>query len=222
MSTKPDNQIPFCGYNVRRHSVNQKEKEDNMNELSLAADTMKTVVRKTWWIALIQGICAVIIGVLLLTQPAGTLITLAIFLGAYWLVGGIFDIIGAFTRRNGDKHWFWSLLGGIISIIAGVFLISQPITGAVVLPLTLAIFIGAAAIVSGIFNIIWAIRVRNDIQGEAWIILWGVISIILGIVVLSNPGTSAVSLVLFGAILAIIGGIAMIIMSFRMRSVAKS
>lgn len=193
-----------------------------MNELSLAADSMRTVVSKTWWIMLIQGIAALIIGILLFTNTASTLVALSIFLGAYWLIGGIFDIIGAFTRRNGDRHWFWSLLAGGISILAGGLLLSQPLTGAVVIPVTLAILIGLGAIISGIFNIIWAIRARNEIQGEGWLILWGVITIILGIWLLSTPLISAAALVFVAAIAAVIGGIGMIIFSFRMRSVAKA
>jgi uncharacterized membrane protein HdeD (DUF308 family) len=193
-----------------------------MNELSLAADTMKTVVRKTWWIMLIQGICAVIIGILLFTNTAATLITLAIFLGAYFLITGILDIIGAFTRRNGDRHWFWSLLGGGLGIIVGLLLLSQPATGAVVLPVTFAILIGIAIIISGIFNIIWAIRARNEIHGEGWLILWGVISIVLGLWLLSSPVISGAALVFVAAVFAVIGGIAMVIFSFRMRSVAMA
>ncbi|BCX04231.1 MAG: hypothetical protein KatS3mg053_2169 [Candidatus Roseilinea sp.] len=192
-----------------------------MNELTLAADAMRSVIRKTWWVPLIQGIAAVIIGVLLLTNPATTLIAIALFLGAFWLVGGIFDIIGAFTRRDGDRGWFWPLVAGLISVIAGLLLLSQPIAGAIILPVTLAILIGAGAIVSGIFNIIWAIRARNEIQGEGWLILWGVISILLGIYVLANPGASAVALVLVIAILAMVGGIAMVISSFRLRGIAR-
>lgn len=192
-----------------------------MNELTLAADAMRSVIRKTWWVPLIQGIASVIIGVLLLTNPATTLIAIALFLGAFWFVGGIFDVIGAFTRRDGDKGWFWPLLAGIISIIAGLLLLSQPIAGAIILPVTLAILIGAGAVVSGIFNIIWAIRVRKEIQGEIWLILWGVISILLGIYVLANPGASAIALVFVIAILAIVGGIAMVISSFRLRSAVR-
>jgi uncharacterized membrane protein HdeD (DUF308 family) len=174
---------------------------------------------------LIQGIAAVVIGVLLLANPSATLIGLAIFIGAFWLIGGIFDIIGAFTRRSGDRHWWWSLIGGIIGIIAGLFLLSQPLAGAVVLPFTIILLIGVAAIVSGIFNIIWAIRARNEIRGEGWLILWGVISIILGIFVLSGllneTGATIIAFVWVAAILAIIGGLAMIIFSFRLRSAAK-
>jgi uncharacterized membrane protein HdeD (DUF308 family) len=193
-----------------------------MNELSLAADATRVVVRKTWWIMLIQGIAALIIGVLLFTNPASTLFSLVILLGAFWLVGGIFDIIGAFVRRGGDKGWFWSLLGGAISIIAGLFLLGNPVASIVALPVAVAVLIGVMAIVSAIFNIIWAIRARKEIQGEAWIILWGVISIILGLWILSAPLGAAASLVFIAAIAAVVGGIAMIIMSFRLRSVAKA
>ncbi|MCL6509363.1 MAG: HdeD family acid-resistance protein [Anaerolineae bacterium] len=193
-----------------------------MNELTLAADAMRSVVRKTWWIPLIQGVASIIIGVLLLSNPATTLVAIAIFLGAFWFVGGIFDVIGAFTRRDADKGWLWALLAGIISIIAGLFLLGQPVLGAIILPVTLAILVGVSAVVSGIFNIIWAIRARNEIQGEGWLILWGVISIILGIYVLANPGASAAALVLVIAILAAVGGIAMVIFAFRLRSAARS
>ena len=192
-----------------------------MNELTMAGDAMRTAVRKTWWIPLVQGIAAVIIGVLLLMNPATTLIGLAIFLGAYWLVGGIFDIIGAFTRRGGDRHWGWALFGGIIAIIAGLLLLSQPLMGAAVLPFVMVIMIAAFAIISGIMNIIWAIRARNEIKGEGWLIVWGVISVILGIWILTTPWASAVALVWVGAIFAIVGGLAQIIFSFRLRSAAK-
>lgn len=192
-----------------------------MNELTMAGDAMRTAVRRTWWIPLIQGIAAVIIGLLLLMNPATTLVGLAIFLGAYWLVGGIFDIIGAFTRRSADRHWGWSLLGGIIAIIAGFLLLSQPLMGAVVLPFVMVILIAVSAIVSGIMNIIWAIRARNEIKGEGWLIVWGVISVILGIWLLTTPWMSAVALVWVGAVIAVVGGIALVIFSFRLRSAAR-
>ena len=84
----------------------------------------------------------------------------------------------------------------------------------------LALLIAAGAITSGIFNIVWAIAVRNEIQGEGWIILWGLISIVLGIWLLSQPLLSTLALLWMAALLAVIGGIAIIIMSFRLRSLA--
>ncbi|MCB0129358.1 MAG: HdeD family acid-resistance protein [Caldilineaceae bacterium] len=192
-----------------------------MNDLTMAADTMRVAVRKTWWILLIQGIAAVLIGLMLLRKPGSTLLAVAIFLGAYWLVGGIFDIIGAFTRRNDDRHWLWSLVGGSLGVLAGILLMSQPLMGAVALPVIMAVFIGVGAIVSGIFNIIWAIRVRDEIEGEGWIIVWGVVSAVLGLWVLTSPFISAAALVWVAGIVAIVGGLVMIVTSIRLRSVTK-
>lgn len=193
-----------------------------MNELSLAADATKMVVRKTWWITLVQGIAALIIGILLFTNPLSTLFTIVILLGVFWLIGGIFDIIGAFTRRNGDKSWWWSIISGIIGIIAGLFLLGNPYASIVALPVTIGILIGILAIASGAINIFKAIRLRNEIKGEGWIIVWGVISIVLGFWILSTPLLSGASLVWVAAIAAVVGGIAMIFFSFRLRSAAKS
>ncbi|MEZ4559828.1 MAG: DUF308 domain-containing protein [Caldilineaceae bacterium] len=87
------------------------------------------------------------------TNPATTLISLAFVLGIFWIVGGIADIIGAFTDRGGNRHWFWQLLSGIIGVIVGFLFVSQPVVGSVA-----ALHDDAAAqdraITSGIFNIV--------------------------------------------------------------------
>ncbi|HEX2523356.1 MAG TPA: DUF308 domain-containing protein [Terriglobia bacterium] len=191
-----------------------------MNELAWVADSLRFTIRRTWWVLLFQGIAALILGILLFTSPGSTLVTLALFLGAYWLISGVIDIIGSFTRCRADRHWWLPLLAGIISAVAGLVLVGQPLAGAVAIPLVLALLIAAGAITSGIFNIVWAIAVRNEIQGEGWIILWGLISIVLGIWLLSQPLLSTLAFLWMAALLAVIGGIAIIIMSFRLRSLA--
>ena len=77
------------------------------------------------------------------------------------------------------------------------------------------------AILSGIFNIAWAVRVRNEIQGEGWIMLLGVLSVLLGLTLLASPLLSVAALAQFAALLAIIGGIALIITAFRLRSAVQ-
>ena len=191
-----------------------------MSELTFIADSLRLTIRRTWWILLLQGIAALTIGVLLFTNPGSTLVTLALFLGAYWLASSLFDIIGSFSRRDADRYWWLSLCAGIIGLIAGVMLISQPLVGAVTIPVVLALLIAAGAIVSGLFNIIWAISVRNDIQGEGWIILSGLIRVILGVWLLSQPILSTVALLWAAATLAVVGGFAIIIMSFRLHRLA--
>jgi uncharacterized membrane protein HdeD (DUF308 family) len=190
-----------------------------MNELVVAANALRNVIRRTWWIPLVQGIAALVLGLSLLTRPAPTLVALTIFLGAYWLVGGIFDAVGAISRRNSDPHSLLALVGGILSVGVGLLLLARPVLGLVLTSLTVVVFIASGAILSGIFSVVWAVRVRRVIHGEGWIILLGVLSILLGLMLLASPILSAVALVQVSAVLAIVGGLAGIVYAFRLRSV---
>jgi uncharacterized membrane protein HdeD (DUF308 family) len=192
-----------------------------MSNLTVAADSLRRVIRKTWWVPLLQGVAALIIGLLLFARPGATLVALTMFLGAYWLVGGLFDIVGAVSRRDSDKHWALALVSGILGVVVGFFLLGQPILGAMATSLALVSLLAIGAILSGIFDIAWAVRVRNEIQGEGWIILLGVLSVLLGLMLLASPMLSAAALVQFAAILAVVGGIALIITAFRLRSAVR-
>jgi uncharacterized membrane protein HdeD (DUF308 family) len=143
------------------------------------------------------------------------------FLGAYWLVGGLFDIVGAVSRRDSDKHWALALVSGILGVVVGFLLLGQPILGAMATSLALVSLLAIGAILSGILDIAWAVRVRNEIQGEGWIILLGVLSVLLGLTLLASPLLSAAALIQFAAILAVVGGIALIITAFRLRSAVR-
>jgi uncharacterized membrane protein HdeD (DUF308 family) len=192
-----------------------------MTELTIAADSLRRVIRNTWWIPLLQGVAALIIGLMLFTRPGATLVALTIFLGAYWLVGGIFDIVGAVSRRESDRHWAFELASGILAVLVGLFLLGRPILGAIATSLAVVTLLAIGAILSGIFDIAWAVRVRNEIQGEGWIILLGVLSVLLGLTLLASPLLSVAALAQFAALLAIIGGIALIITAFRLRSAVQ-
>lgn len=183
-----------------------------------AADTVKKQVSKGWWILLVQGIAAIILGVLLLMNPATTLIAIAWVLGIFWLVGGVMDIVGAFTGRTPNRAWYWDLLAGAFGIIAGLILVTQPLFGAVAVPMILTLFLGVSAIMGGIFKIIGAIAIRKEIEGEFWMIIWGIILVLLGIWVLFNLQAATIAYVFVMAIMMIVGGVFAIFGSFRLRS----
>lgn len=190
-----------------------------MNELTMAGDSLRNVIRKTWWIPLVEGIAALVIGLLLLTRPAPTLILLTIFLGAYWFVEGVFDVVGAFQRRDSDRHWLFALVGGLLSLLVGLLLLGRPVLGLVLTSVTAITFVAMGAILSGIFTVVWAVRVRREIHGEGWVILLGLLTIMLGLMLLASPILSAIALIQVSAFLAIVGGIAGIVTAFRLRSV---
>jgi uncharacterized membrane protein HdeD (DUF308 family) len=193
----------------------------DMANAAAAADAVKKQVSKNWWILLVQGILTIILGALLLINPPATLVAFAWVLGIFWLVGGVLDIIGAFTGRTPNRHWFWDLLAGGIGVIVGLILITQPVVGAVAIPMAMTLLLGIGAVLGGVFKIIGAILMRKEIDGEFWMIIWGLILVLLGIWVLFNLGAATVAYVFVMGIMMIVGGVVSIFGAFRLRSLGR-
>ena len=163
-----------------------------------------------WWIPLIEGIALLIVGVLLLTSPIETTLRLTRILGLFWFVGGIFEIVSIFIDRSA---WGWKLIGGLIGLWAGYYLIMTPVAGALILGFTVIVFLGIQALLMGIVHLVQALR------GAGWGIgLLGIINLIFGVILLSNTLIGIASLPLIIGIFALIGGIGTIFMAFRLRS----
>ncbi|MCO6453551.1 MAG: DUF308 domain-containing protein [Caldilineales bacterium] len=177
----------------------------------MSANAMQAQAKQLpWWLVLVDGILAIIIGILLFTQPAATAGTLVLFLGIYWLIKGIVILIGLFRDRSA---WGWKLFIGIISILAGVAIIGAKfLVATIFVSVAFAWVIGIWGIVIGILEIIQAFR------GEGWGVgVLGVISIIFGYFIIANPFASAVALWWVFAIFAIVGGIFAMVKAFQMR-----
>jgi uncharacterized membrane protein HdeD (DUF308 family) len=163
-----------------------------------------------WWFTLIQGIALLILGILLLANPARTSVIVVQVLGLYWLVSGIMSLVSIFIDHSA---WGWKLIGGLLGIAAGIIVLNHPLWSPVVIGATIIIILGIQAIISGIMNIILGI------QGGGWgVLLLGVVGIIIGIILLANVWVSAFSLPWVLGIFAIIGGIAAIVAAFKFRS----
>lgn len=175
-------------------------------------------VRSYWWVLLLEGLAAVGLGLFLFFQPATTLIVLTTFMGAFWLVDGIFKVIGAFTGKSGDRSWWLLLLAGLLAIIGGVIVLSQPILSTLVTQLFFVYFLAVQAIIGGILGIIWALRLRKEIEGEGWLIVGGILAILLGVLLFSAPLMSVLTLAWVTGISAVAGGIVQIFAAFRWRS----
>jgi uncharacterized membrane protein HdeD (DUF308 family) len=163
-----------------------------------------------WWLILIEGISAIVIGILLFTSTASTLNVLVIFLGLYWLVKGIFDLVSMFVDHS---MWGWKLFIGVIGIAAGLVILRHPIVSTAAIPVIFAWILGFYSILAGIVMLIQAFK------GGGWGAgIMGVIGIILGILVLGNTIAAAIIFVYLGAATLIVGGIAAVIFAFRARS----
>jgi len=160
------------------------------------------------WLVLLLGIIAVIFGVLFFIYPIPTLEFLVILLGLYWLFNGIVALISLFTDKTGRG---WKLLVGILGILAGVLVLAYPLYSAILIPTVFAIIIGVEGLIIG------AVYMVQGFSGAGWGTgILGILSIIFGLVLIANPLVAALGLVLLLAGLAIVGGIAAIVVSFRL------
>ena len=176
---------------------------------------------KTWWLFLIQGVVALIVGGLLLASTARTLTVLIALLGIYWMIGGIFNIVAALSGHVEDHKW-WVVVAGVISIIAGLLVLDNMIWSAVILPTIAVIMMAIAALINGIVTI-FAGRSKHDHRERSWAgFFLGILYILFGLLLLANPLLGAAALLFAVAIWGIVGGIILIILSFRVRKLATN
>ena len=129
-----------------------------------------------WWALALRGAAAVVFGVLAFVWPDRTLAVLVLLWGAYVLVDGVLDVVAA-ARTNHDHRW-GLLIKGVVGIGAGVATFVWPGLTALIL----IYIIAAWAIVSGIFEVIAAVRLRQAIRNEWLLALSGILSVLFGIV----------------------------------------
>ena len=162
-----------------------------------------------WWLILLEGIAALIIGVLLIAYPQATFTFMVVLLGIYWLIAGIFKIISIFVESS---QWGLKLLIGVLGIIAGIIVLQYPFVSSKTVAWVFILVLGIDGIIIGILALIQAF------QGGGWGPgVLGILSILFGIVILANSVISALILPYVLGIFAIIGGIAAIIMAFRVK-----
>lgn len=169
---------------------------------------------RNWWALALRGLVAVVFGLLAIVWPGLTLHVLVLFFGAYVLIDGVFALIAAFSGNVERMHWWSLLLEGIAGIVAGVLTFVWPGITAVVL----LYLIAAWALVTGVFEILAAIRLREEIEGEVMLGLGGLASIIFGIVLFVFPISGALAIVWLIGIYAIIFGVTLIVLALRLRS----
>ena len=162
-----------------------------------------------WWAFVFGGIFSILFGIGALSWPGLTVLILLVFFGAYLMVDGISSILMAF----GNKQWFWYLLGGLVSLAAGVYTFARPGVTA----LALLWLIGVWAIVKGIVEIVEAIQLRKEIKGEFFLILAGIISVLFGAWVIVRPGAGALAVVWLISLFAFVRGFLMLGLGFRLK-----
>ena len=178
-----------------------------MELLSVLAGTARN-----WWILALRGLVDVLFAFCAFIWPGLTLGVLVILWGAFAIVDGILAIVtGAGSR-------LWSLLiFGLLGIVAGLIALFMPGITA----LALLMVIAAWAIVRGVLDIVAAIRLRKELTNEWLLILGGAASIAFGVLIVLFPGSGALAVVWLIGLQALLTGILLLGLAFRLRRLHK-
>lgn len=163
-----------------------------------------------WWWLTVRGLVAILFGVVALLMPGRTAAVLILLFGVFAIVDGVTLI--AFGRRAGTK-WYWSALAGFVSIAAGIVVLGRPGLAAVAAVWIIAIW----AILNGILHILAAIEIRKEVEGEWVMVLAGILAVLFGVILLSRPDVGILAVVWLIGTFAILLGILMILLSFRLK-----
>jgi uncharacterized membrane protein HdeD (DUF308 family) len=180
---------------------------------------MNETLLRNWWMLALRGAIAIAFGLLALLLPGITLLSLIALFAAYAIFGGAVWTIGAIQNRKSDDHWWVLMMAGLAGIGAGLIALVHPALTALVLIL----LIGANALVTGVLDIVVAVRLRRRIQGEMLLVLNGVASIVFGAIVFLYPlGAGALALVWLVGVYAIATGILLLVLALRLRALART
>jgi uncharacterized membrane protein HdeD (DUF308 family) len=175
--------------------------------------TLLHTLGRVWWLVLLRGIAAILFGVLALLWPGVTLVTLVLLWGAWALIDGVTALVAGWKARDGEKPMWQIVLVGLVGIAAGVLTFVMPGVTAIALLIMIAVW----AIVSGVFQIVAAIRLRKEIANEWMLILSGALSVVFGALMIVNPGAGAMAVLWIIGCFAIAFGVLLMILALKLK-----
>ena len=174
---------------------------------------MRAFLSRYWWVFLVRGLAAILFGILAFALPGITLASLVLVIGAYMLVDGALALWAAVTGQTAIENRWLVGLQGVLGIAVGVLTFLMPGITAI----GLLVFIVAWALAVGVLQIVAAIVLRKEIEGEFWLGLSGVLSLLFAILVMVNPDQGAVAIIWAIGAYAILVGAMLIAFSLGIR-----
>ena len=175
---------------------------------------MRILLARNWWSLVVRGLFAVVFGVLTLIWPGITVAALVLLFGAYALIDGVVNLLGAVRAVEAHERWSVLVIEGVVGIAAAVIAMAWPAITAV----ALVYVIGAWAIVTGVLELAAAVRLRRHVAGEWLLALAGIASTIFGVLLMASPLVGAVVLAIWVGVYALVFGILMMVLGWRLRA----
>lgn len=179
----------------------------------------KELYRSIWWVVLLRGILSVLFGVVALVWPGPTLFIMLRILGIYLLLDGVFEIVNGLLGIGKYSFWFWlfTIIKGLLVIALGVIVFNN---SAVTL-VALVVFVGILALARACVDVIDIFIGGGDWGDKVLFIVSAIINGAFGILLVSYPLISGVSLIWFIGLYALVAGPLLIALSFKMKAIAS-
>ena len=192
------------------------------NDAALGANSL---IRSVWWLVLLRGVFAIILGVLAFVWPVATAVAFVWVWGVYALVDGVFTIGHAISVRRTDSKWVWLLAIGAVGVIAGLVAMIFPAAAGALALLVLLWTIAIWAIVDGIFGIPAAAALASGAAKTHRVVL-SVVTILLGvllaILLFVTPVSALIGLIFMLGWYAVIAGVVLVVIAIRARTSGKT
>lgn len=174
---------------------------------------------KYWWMILIKGILLILLSLFIFNHPVNALIGLALYIGISLLITGFVILIAAIADRKANDNWGWQLIEGILDIVFGFVLLTNPDITAAVFPF----IVGFWMIVYGIILFAGSFSAKKEGDTSWWMnLLGGVLTIIFGYFIMTNMLVGAIAITIWLAIGILLFGIINISIALRMRKLNAS
>lgn len=177
-------------------------------------ENLGSILSRNWWLMVLRGLAAIGFGILIFAKPNISLQVLVYLFGAYVLVEGIVGVALAIQGRNTIDSWGALLLWGLIGIAVGILAFVKPDATA----LALLFYIALWAILTGVLEIVVAIRLREVISNEWLLLIAGLLSIAFGVLLIAKPDAGALAVLSLIGAYAIVFGVLLLIFAFKVRS----
>lgn len=174
---------------------------------------MTTVLMRNWWALALRGIFAILFGLAALVIPGVTLAVVIALFGAYAVVDGVLAIVAGIRAAERHERWWSPVLKGLAGIVAGVLTFGWP----ALTVLALVYLMAGWAIITGVLELVAAVHLHRT-HGEWLLILNGVLSILFGVFVIAWPGAGVISLLWMIGVYAIVFGVVLVTLAFRLRA----
>jgi len=175
-------------------------------------DAMSAALARNWWLIALRGVLAILFGIVAILLPGPTLAALVLLFAAYMVVDGVLAIVAAVRAARRHERWGWLIFEGIVDLAAAAIAFLFPVATI----FAFVLLMGAWAIISG--AMLWAAAFRLNLAHGRWLMAFGgIVSVIWGFLLILWPVIGALVLTWWIGAYALIFGVALLVLAFRLR-----